>query len=1038
MSPFIECLKFLKAQSEKFVYWLEPLGSGRKIMKENEEKEILPEQETLIVNKEKEQEELSNDTTIQETLSIENDTAVDITGQTTCQETLDIDGQNANFTDQTLIDPAIKTSAGQETIIGESTITPIETLAKLKSQNPELSGDITLCQKAIEKNLVDLESIKSCIESHEQTDKNSSLLETIISQNMLSKEEVESLKSELATLAPEAPTSRMHSRERIEVGKYFGEYFIEKQLGRGGMGVVYKAIDKNLGRTVAIKLIISTGKKKETRRFMQEAKVTAQLEHPNIVRLFEVNEYQGYFIMEYIDGQTLDDFLKIHPLSPKELATVFHKIAKALAFAHRKGIIHRDIKPSNIMIDSSHEPKIMDFGLAKFVDAQIQLSNPGDLLGTPAYMPPEQAEGEMVDFRCDIYSLGATMYDVLTQRPPFQGASYVNILNQVLREDPLQPRTLNPDIPRDLEAICLKCIEKSAFRRYQETELLAQDLDNFIQNKPTIARPPSPFDAVRKFIARNKAICSLVASFTLVCIVGVLLYILAIQNERDKTLFAKEQEKKQRKRAEANATLAEKKQKYAEKQQDLAEKRWKYAQEQRKIANKKTKEAEWQRQRAEKNEERAKREQKKAEKEKREKEQEARLANIRLSKISFAKAIEAWKLHGKIREAGVLSAVALEFLKEYNGDEMRRLRKKYTKLLLLSLLKYGLIWKKDAQVIRSPITHIAFNYQSRILACAHEDNKIVLWNALSGKYISTIKGKSKIHWLSFDPKGKMLACASNGIQIYTIRTGKLLRFFRGYSSRVNSIDFRYDGKYIVSASNDKTVRIWDVAKGRSVRIFKGHRDFITTAFFSKNGKYIISGSTDLTVRLWNVKTGQEEKLFFGTKAVFSPSGEYIAAANHKRSINIWSIKSHRRIKTLEGHKSVVTALVFSPDGKILATACGGKYSKDFNVRLWDIGSGKVKRVIPHSSGVTSLAFAPDGHTIATVSYNNILSLWEISQKRFYKSKPVPYWAKKYIKKSFPGDIGWIKHGIQYYPQKIMENFFELSVTEILSIKPLRK
>ncbi|BBM82417.1 serine/threonine-protein kinase [Candidatus Uabimicrobium amorphum] len=293
----------------------------------------------------------------------------------------------------------------------------------------------------------------------------------------------------------------------IGTGEMFGHYRIEKEIGQGGMGSVYKVYDTKLNRTVALKVISTEHKIKEKRkkRFLQEIKATAQLNHPNIVQVLEAGETpQNYFTMEYLEGGTLSPLIKNGPLKPVQAAMIVQKIAEALYYAHKNGIIHRDIKPSNIMFNANREPKLMDFGLSKMIDVDDNLSKSGEALGTPAYMSPEQANGNETEPQSDIYSLGATLYEMLTGKQVFEGESYYDILNKVFHEDPILPRELNPDIPKDLQAICLKALQKKSQNRYVNARNFAKDLKNFVERKPVSARPISLWQKISKFSKRYR------------------------------------------------------------------------------------------------------------------------------------------------------------------------------------------------------------------------------------------------------------------------------------------------------------------------------------------------------------------------------------------------------------------------------------------------------------------------------------------------------------------------------------------------------
>lgn len=316
-------------------------------------------------------------------------------------------------------------------------------------------------------------------------------------------------KSDFAHISPNTMTNNVTKLDNatIKKGEMFGHYRMEKEIGQGGMGSVYKVYDTKLNRTVALKIISTEHniKEKRKKRFLQEIKATAQLNHPNIVQVLEAGETpQNYFTMEYLEGGTLSPLIESRSLKPVQAAIIVQKIAEALYYAHKNGIIHRDIKPSNIMFNMNKEPKLMDFGLSKMIDVDDNLSKSGEALGTPAYMSPEQANGNETEPQSDIYSLGATLYEMLTYKQVFEGESYYDILNKVFHEDPIPPRELNSDIPKDLQAICLKALQKKPQNRYANARNFAKDLKNFVERKPVSARPISLWQKASKFSKRYR------------------------------------------------------------------------------------------------------------------------------------------------------------------------------------------------------------------------------------------------------------------------------------------------------------------------------------------------------------------------------------------------------------------------------------------------------------------------------------------------------------------------------------------------------
>jgi tRNA A-37 threonylcarbamoyl transferase component Bud32 len=286
--------------------------------------------------------------------------------------------------------------------------------------------------------------------------------------------------------------------------KYFGDYELLEEIARGGMGIVWKARQTSLHRDVALKMIRAgaLASPDEVQRFLREAEAAANLQHPNIVAIHEVGEHAGqhYFSMDFVAGRDLGSVVKNGPLSPQVAARYVKIIAEAIHFAHQRGTLHRDLKPQNVLIDAADQPRITDFGLAKIMKDDSRLTQSGVVMGSPSYMPPEQAAGRHGDIgpASDVYSLGAMLYELLTGRPPFRGATALATLCDVLEAEPAAPRTLKPDIPPDLQTICLKCLEKSPSARYPTARVFAEELDRFLKGEPIQARPAS---AVRKTVS---------------------------------------------------------------------------------------------------------------------------------------------------------------------------------------------------------------------------------------------------------------------------------------------------------------------------------------------------------------------------------------------------------------------------------------------------------------------------------------------------------------------------------------------------------
>jgi len=307
--------------------------------------------------------------------------------------------------------------------------------------------------------------------------------------------------------------------ENTSAARVFGDYELLDEIARGGMGVVYRARQRRLGRTVALKLILGgqLATREFVHRFRAEAAAAAALQHPNIVAIHDVGVHDGnhFFSMDYVQGQNLAQLVGHRPLPAQKAAHYVKLIAEAIHYAHEQGILHRDLKPSNVLVDAAtDQPRVTDFGLAKWLDGESSLTLTGQVLGSPHFMPPEQADARRgkLGRRSDVYALGGILYFLLTARPPFQGDSLEATLGQVLNVEPVSPRLLNPTVPRDLETICLKCLNKEPDRRYPTAHAIGEDLSRFLNAESILARPATMLERTWRWCRRKPAVAGLVAA----------------------------------------------------------------------------------------------------------------------------------------------------------------------------------------------------------------------------------------------------------------------------------------------------------------------------------------------------------------------------------------------------------------------------------------------------------------------------------------------------------------------------------------------
>jgi WD40 repeat protein/serine/threonine protein kinase len=837
-----------------------------------------------------------------------------------------------------------------------------------------------------------------------------------------------------------------------------GDYRILREVGRGGMGVVYEAEQVSLGRRVALKVLPLQASRdaRALERFRREAKAAAKLHHTNIVPVFEVGQdgETCYYAMQFIQGQSLDQVIgelrrlrsdspagaRHHPpeeadrhragafrppglhqaaqslltgqfqaqtvgvLTPppgepdapvtvarptegylaavpdpdgssapaglattsaavlpgktdlssvqsdrrtyfRSVARIGQQTAAALAYAHGRGLIHRDVKPSNLLLDAAGVVWVTDFGLAK--TEEVALTHTGDIVGTVRYMAPERFAGEC-DARADLYGLGLTLYELLTLRPAFDGRDRVRLIEQVKHQEPARPRAADPRIPRDLETVVLKAIDKDPGRRYPTADDLAEDLRRFLEDEPIRARRSGARERSWRWCRRNPAVAALLAAVALSLLLGT-----AISGYLATRATASA------KAAENNAAQAQAKEQEANRRREEVDK-----------ANADLK---------------------------------ATLATLRATTYTahMNLAQSAW------REANV--GHVLELLDLYRqpvpgSEELRDFEWHYLQRLCgLDLRTLG-SKSPEAHWILWYNPNVVFSPEGKLLAAASHDGTVQVWDSSTGQVVQTLgtPGGCPVRGVAFSPDGKQLAAASGSrdVRVWDLATGKEVLTLRGHSTTTEGVAFSPDGRRLASAAWAQEikavgeVKVWDLATAKEVLTLRGEGagDRLTSVAFSPDGRQLATGGWNGTVTVWDAAAGKKLATQSGYAAAtpgpadstsamvaFSPDGKHLAFTGENRTVRVWDWTTGKITSTLRGHTQQVTAVAFSPDGSRIAS--GGR---DLTARIWDAATGEELLTLRGYRGginetvnlVNSVAFSPDGRRLASVSRSGLVKIWD--------------------------------------------------------------
>jgi WD40 repeat protein/serine/threonine protein kinase/tetratricopeptide (TPR) repeat protein len=832
---------------------------------------------------------------------------------------------------------------------------------------------------------------------------------------------------------PGEGTGSYESGPTLAAGKKLerlGDYRILREVGRGGMGIVYEAEQESLGRHVALKVLPAHTllDPRRLQRFHREARAVARLHHTNIVPVYGVGEHEGlhYYVMQLIQGQGLDEVLRelrrlrkarkapgepppvaepsehwkrgeagdmsaadvahalltgqfapapspaespapdrivaersaapaapptvadgsgasdagsIHlpgPAGPgalsesgrhywQSVARIGVQVAEALAYAHSQRTLHRDIKPSNLLLDTHGTVWVTDFGLAKAADSD-DLTESGDIVGTVRYMAPERFTGH-ADARSDIYSLGLTLYELLTLAPAFRGSERNQLLDQVQRAEPPPPRKVNPEAPRDLETVVLKAIVKDPAHRYQTPQELAEDLKRFLEDKPIQARRASPAERLWRWARRNPLVASLTAAVALLLLAGT------VGGTMAAVYFGRAAQEEERLKEEAEGA--------------------------------------------------------------RDREKEERQHAEHLAEESRQRLVRLHVERGvRLMDSGDLSGAAVVFAEALKLDEGDAAREALHRLRLGAVLPHcprpTHVWRHDR-----PVLFAAFSPDGRRVVTADGSRNLVgkaakpaearVWDVATGRPLTPpLKHEGTVVYAAFSPDGRHVVTASydGTARVWDASTGVARTGPLKHGGEVHQALFSPDGRVLLTVSRatlsgkvaplatEGEWRLWDAASG-APRTQPRKERLLWHAAFSPDGRRVVTAGE--LPKVWDADTGKLLVTLYTdqrvSQALFSPDGRRVATAGLVSQV--WDATSGALVATTGWHEGAIGDLAFSPDGRFLVTA-----SWDQHARVWEADTGKLVAARKHAGNVVRASFSPNGRHVLSAGFDATVQVWE--------------------------------------------------------------
>ncbi len=740
-------------------------------------------------------------------------------------------------------------------------------------------------------------------------------------------------------------------------------YEIEGLLGRGGMGVVYKALHLALKRTVALKMVLAGryAGPSELARFRIEAEAVARLQHPNIVQIHDVGETGGcpYIALEFVAGGNLASKITGKPMSARDSARLVEAVARAIQLAHSRNVVHRDLKPANILLAADGTAKITDFGLARQLDCDSGETHVGDVMGTPSYMAPEQASGRAhaAGPATDIYALGAILYDCLTGRPPFRGQSVVETLDQVRTQEPVPPSRWRKGVPLDLETICLKCLRKEPEKRYASAAELADELGRYLRGEPILARPVGRVERLLLWARRRPAAAA----------VGVLVVLVVVLGGLGSGAAWLWQQAEQARRTLADASDQTEKalqgERFAREQADRARLG-------ETAANEKL-----------------------------------TAANGRLEQVLYLRRI--WLAHVGWRENNLakmeqeLLACPLQrrrwewyYLDHLRHAELQEIRFRTDGMALVLSRDGGRIaasasdgfvrvWDvaTGKEVLALPGHSglrrcLCFSPDGSLLAADSDRKALKIWDTRTGQLVHTLPHES-VTTACFSPDGHTVATsgADDAVHFWDSRTGEQTRVVPDLAkwSHIKQLSFSPDGQLLAVVA--AMARVWDVAAGKELSPFMSPGGTPTGVCFSSDGRRLATTWAGGAVRLSDARTGKVQaspKDQVNPQAVcLSPDGNLLATGASDRIVRLWDARTGEPIRTFQGHTGSIRCLAFSADGQRLVSA-----AEDGLVKVWDASTDQEARRLEGATTGTHLCFSSNSQRLAAVGQDGMVRVWD--------------------------------------------------------------